>query len=419
MKCRNCGANIEENSKFCENCGVSVIVPEEKNEDVVIRSEDLNVDNLGKTMRIEPIIVAEQSDMTVGNETQFDSMVNNTEFLEQQPTVQVNTTSVLEQQPTVQNNPIPVMNQQPTKTRKNNKLIYIIGGVVLAVVAVVLVLFAFMKSSESSVTVLKNALANFNQTASNSATVNAKLSMSATTGENFEFSATVKAQKKSDNEMNLLVKINKSLLFEEMSAYVEVTKKEMTAYIESTLIDLLGMTSSTEPMWVYYTLPFEQLIDESTVESANQVELESLIDNKHFVFVSNESGLNRYQLIIDQELIDNIKGKFSELEGQDAIEEFETMEPLTNPINIDFYINELNELKKIQLDMASYFGDISELSSLVLSLEFSELNNTVVEIPSEAKKSIYDLEGYMIDYSINYGFDYNTEYYDNSYEIGM
>jgi len=198
--------------------------------------------------------------------------------------------------------------------------------------------------------------------------------------------------------------------------------------MQSSLIDMMGMTSSLDNKWIYYNFILDELEQSfERTEDVKQLEekfenmkLEDFLDEEHFVYVEDVNGLRHYELIIDQKLIDKIKVKLSELNDEDINETINSMEELEKTIKIDFYINSKDELSKIELDMTEHLEDVDDISSMVLSIEFTGLNSTVVEIPSEAKNSIIDLETYMSSNMIvTDDYSYDEDNYDYSYDTSV
>ena len=389
MLCKKCGAEITDNAKFCGYCGETVetapIVNEPQNVETTINAMSsepaINEVDLGKTVVVEPITPE------MGNSAS-------------EPVTDQNIATQLE--PSAQKN-------------KGKVPVLAIVGIILAVVAIVLLVFAFANKSSNSVEVLKKSLANF-ENGYDSATIRAKLSASAS-GTSLDFSATVRTQKIDEKKANIHITVDPSLLFEEMNIYATTDEKEANLYLESTLIDMLGATSSLTPSWVKYSLKLDEMIEEANLEDKlNDLKLEDVIDEKHFVYVDKVDKLNHYQLIIDQELIN----KLEELSG----EEIEETQQLEKDIKIDFYISKSNEISKIELDMSEYLKEDDTISSLVMSLEIKDLNKTQIQIPSEALNTTTDLETYIANNSVSFGgdYDYNSDLdsdYDYDYDYDL
>ena len=416
MLCKKCGAEIADTSKFCGYCGEvvetnEIMQPSNIENNEVVENTITEAD-LGETIKIDLVQPENQiSDVTVppigpGLPGYVEPVVE----------------PVASTQPEVQNQ-VPVNGPVMPNTegnKKNNKLVFIIGGVVLALIAIVLVIFA-MNNSSNSISVLKKTMANLSEAGKDSATATAKLNIEAG-GQNLSLSATAKVEKKSEEEFDMQLMVDKSLFTEEMSVYAKVGKDKVNVYMESTTIDLLGMTSSLTPSWVYYTLKLDEIMSEMNAEenTNSELKLEDVIDAKHFVFVDSVDKINHYQLIIDQELINNIKAKADELANEDLKDSFDDMEELEQAIKVDFYITDSNELAKIKLDMSEYLTEEDDISGLSISIELKDLNNTKVEIPSEALKSTTDIDTYMAENSIDYSLDYDSSYdYDMDSDMNL
>ena len=148
-----------------------------------------------------------------------------------------------------------------------------------------------------------------------------------------------------------------------------------------------------------------------------------MIDKKHFLYIGKKDGLKHYQLVIDQKLIENIITKLAEMSGETIDDTVDMTEELEETIKIDFYINNSDELAKIELNMSDYLTEEDGLSKLVFTLEFAGLNSTIVEIPNEAITSTMDLETYMNsnavetdDYDYEFDYDYDIDFDDVLYE---
>jgi len=405
MICKKCGANIADTSKFCGNCGEQVNISNEslQSNDIIDVQKATKELDLGNTIRIEP--VQEENKIISNSEKIIDSSLNivrnDMQNAETQVTGNEMQMSIEEQsnsndqkvvEPISQNNTdinsTKVISNDINK-KKSNKILFIFLLIALFIIAFALVMIAITNSSSNSINILEKTLTNLVQKGEKSATIDAKLSITTTTGESHSFSGKIKSEKKSDELINLQVTANKSMMFDEMNMYAEVNKKDVKLYAMSSLIDMLGITSSQTPTWIYYTLSIDEMIDEETAnETIQDVELKDIIDEKHFVYIDSANGLNHYELIIDQELLDKIESKVN-----NESEDNSTIESLDEPIKVEFYINNSNELVRIELDVTESLDE--EVSSFVIIMEFSDLGSTVVDIPSDAKNSIIDLETYI------------------------
>ncbi|MBE6139742.1 MAG: zinc ribbon domain-containing protein [Firmicutes bacterium] len=401
MICKKCGANIAETSKFCGYCGNQMEI------------ENQTVNTFNNVNEVNSQNVNLEKNIPIGQEQ---PIVNMAPIQEQTVNLNLQAQQVIEQ---------PIPNQGQTPNKKNNNLILLTSGILVTLIGVIIIIVSIFKTNGASITVLQKAINNLNQVASNSLTVKGKLSLAATTGESFEINVSSKVQKKED-KYNMELMLEKSMFFDEIKLYGTVSKDNISLYAKSSLIDMLGSTSSIEDKWVYYTLNLKELgVDLSTLEqntelqqTFNNINLEDLIDKKHFLYIGKKDGLKHYQLVIDQKLIENIITKLAEMSGETIDDTVDMTEELEETIKIDFYINNSDELAKIELNMSDYLTEEDGLSKLVFTLEFTGLNSTIVEIPNEAITSTMDLETYMnsnavetddYDYEFDYDYDINFD----------
>lgn len=377
MICKKCGANIEGNMKFCGVCG-------EKVEEVTVFS---NIETEENTQVVEPVLSPVEP------------------VIENKVEESVEQTAIIETVSTVMEQPIqPVSNKEFKK--KNNTWIFVLLGVLIGVVALVLVVFAFNKNSNSDVKVLEKALSNLEKKGESSGTVDVKLLFESDTQDSMNFSATLKYARQGEDDYNFDLTLNKSMFFDEINVYASLLNDNLTLFANSSLIDMLGLTSSTPSMWVYLTMTEEELKilnEEIDLDDTDEYYLRDVLDQKHFKLIDEKDNLKHYQLVIDNELLNKIKAK---VPSQEKLKEFEDSladinngsTELTETYYLDLYINNSNELVKVSMDLSNYLED-ETVKKAVLSLEFINFGTTVVQIPTEAKNSIIDLETYMSTYA--------------------
>lgn len=344
MKCLKCGLEIADTSKFCGYCGNPV----------------------------DKQIVQGQVEET------------SVESFNPVPPVQENNIESQE-----------IQNAKQTKPKKvSSTWIFITCGVLLAVVAAVLTLIAFNKSSKNSITVLEKAINNLVLKGQNSGTITANVLVEGET-DNLNISGVIKYEKQSDS-YNLELTLNESMLFDQMNIFANIKNDSMNLYTKSSLIDMIFGTKSENDRWVNLNIPdLELKTDEIETEKVN---LSGKGLEKKFKFVDKQKGLNHYALTIDRELINNIERRMTEEERQEyelllsSIPESSTL--IDKGYIVDFYINDHNELEKVSIDLSKYVDDDS-ITKVVLTVEFKDFNNTVASIPSEALNSSLDLETYM------------------------
>ena len=397
MICKKCGANIEDNSKFCGVCG-------EKVEELVQEQNIQNESVIEETPMVVPLIQPEPLEQTAvvepivpeTNETivqVVEQPLEQTAVVE--PVMPITNESVTPVQPEV--NTVPVPNKESKK--KNNTLVFVLLGILLGVIALALVFFAYNKSANNSVRVLEKALANLEFKGERSGTIDAKLLIQSDTEDAMNLSATIKYAKQGDDNYNFNVTLNKSMFFDEINLYASILDERATLFVNSSVIDMLGLTSATPSMWVHMTTT-EQELEMQTgtdVEEIEDIDLSNILDEKHFKLIGKENNLNHYQLVIDNELINKIK--FEAYKEEDLRSFADSLSELTETYYVDFYINDSNELVKISMDLTNSLNDES-IRSAVISFEFNNFGGTLVQIPAEAKNSIIDLETYMATYAI-------------------
>ena len=432
MLCKKCGASIEDNSKFCGYCGEVVTgVNQSLNtvqseaasnnqfmiEDLANQQQENIFENVSNTTQnttleqpniqnvipnIESNVQPVNSEVNVIQSTSEDSINTTQNPNPVQSAVSNEVTNVVDNMQPINNE-----NNSNKETKKNNKKMFIIIGIVLGIVTIVLLCFSFLNGSGSSISVLKKAIANLELNTKSSFTVNANL-ITSDNNKELSFDAIIKSQKKAEDEINMQILVNKTELFDEINSYLIIKNNNAEMYLQSTLVDLLGLTSSLEPIWIYNSIDLEEL--EIKENNDEKIDLEQIIDEEHFVLIDKVNGQKHYQLIIDQKLIDSIKTKFEDTENETIKSIIENNETIEEPIKIDFYISKSNEFVKVDINLLDYLGEDIEMSKMLLSIKFSNFNNTVVNIPNEVKNGIYDLETYMathaVQFNFNSGFDF-------------
>lgn len=389
------------------------------NKNLNVVQPNLEIPNENINLQNEPTILPINENNVSINEISntLKSNVENSSSIELQPInneaniVQTTNESTNMVQPIVET-PNIATNNQPVNSEgsankapnKNNKKLFIIIGAVLGVIAVILLGFSFLKGSGSSISVLKKAIANFKLNSQNSFTINANLTAVDSDNKENSFDALIKSQKKSENETNMQIVVNKTELFDEINSYLVFKDNKAELYLQSTLIDLLGLTSSLDPIWVNNSVD----LDEVQKDNNEEISLEQLIDEEHFILIDKVNGVKHYQLIIDQKIIDDIKVKFADSENETIKSLIESDETIEKPIKIDFYISKSDEIEKIDINLLNYFGENVEMNKMLLSLKFSNFNNTTVDVPNEVKNGIYDLQTYMATHAVEFNFDFDS-----------
>lgn len=355
MLCKKCGANISDKAKFCTSCG----------------SEVENIEYYESTIK------------TIEN--QEENLNQNNQFEE---TVIVPPISKLP-------------SNQSNKKNKRKTCIFIVCGIILVVFALILIIYSFNKSYNSSIKILEKAINNFEENGENSGTINAEILMESNEN-SYNLSANIKYMKNIDSYDMALI-LNKSILSDEINLYLNYTDENMTLYTKSNLIDILGGTSSQTDMWVYYLMNLNDLELDEVMDI--ECDLSKVLDNQHYKFIGIEDTLKHYQLIIDNKLINKIKAQLDledlkKLENSLSIFSTNEKSELINSYYVDIYINELGNFEKISVDFKETINNLS-FTKVIINFEFANLGNTYFEIPSDIKSSAINLKTYMSTYYFN------------------
>ncbi len=286
------------------------------------------------------------------------------------------------------------INEISPKKKKKNMLWIIILIAVLAVGAVVgtLVVLNSNNKQDKPVVALQKSLGNMKNKIENSATINANIQIESATNDTFNLSANLKYAKIS-NGYNIAFTLNKSLLSDEINIYSLANKENISLYVKSSVIDLFGLTESEEDMWLNLNLPLDEM--EINLDDESEINIFDIIDENHVSLIDTTNGVRHYELKLDKQLIDNNKDKLTDEQYDSLISIFD----LNDSYPIDFYINSSNEIEKVSIEISN-FGEDEDISKVVLSIEFSDLNSTTVTIPQDALNSVLNIEDYMNTYNI-------------------
>ena len=391
MICKNCGKENIAGAKFCENCGSAL---EELQENVVSSENVQNDTNLvnntvAEQLGFENTTPAPENTVTPTGPEVTEAPNN---------TVEPNAPGVEQSELNPVQPPMPPIPPatpaQSSKKESSKSGIFIIIGVVLALVAVLLVFVAFNKSnsSKNSVEVLEKAIANIEQKGKNSGTIEVSVTVQSS-GVDVNLTGSVKYQKTSD-KYNVEVALNKSAMFDEMKAYITGDKESVNAYVKTSLINsFLGIDG--EDKWLHSTLELSELdIDFEEIEKETEkIDLSDLGLDKKLKYIDKDAGVNHYQLTVDEELIKKIVEKVSKEEEELESYDIDSID-FDDSFVIDIYVNDYNELQKISVDLTKLINS-EDITKALFTIEFKNLNSTVVSIPEEALKSEQKIEEYL------------------------
>lgn len=372
MKCRKCGMEIPSGNKFCPNCGE----------------------------KVEEIINNESAIINSNLNTNYSNQANmNNEYSNYSNQTNMN-------------------NNYTNKSKSNTGKILIISLVFILLLAGTLFLIfgVFNKDKHDFNTNLKNldhAMSNMVDDFNNSGTV--KVSIEANGSNlNLNMSAYFKYAK-TNNGYDFQLGVDKSLFMDEVNAYVRLTNDDITAYFPSNILDLLSGSYSSDSSYLKYNLKFSDLGDyslDSIIDEVKNIEQEKvnfkdLLTENNFKYIGKEDNLDHYRLILDETFYKNL---YSEIDDFDLDEEYLNQINFQN-YNIDIYLNSNDNLEKIVLDLSN-FMETDEFDKLLVTIEFKDLNNTIISIPQEVINGAKDINDYyknswdsLYDYDDSYDFN--------------
>ena len=378
MICKSCGAELKDGANFCESCGTSV------EEAVVAESVEEVATDFTSEVSNEP---ARQE--IVNEELPFDTK----EFKENQ--------------------------EKSKKNGKAVKWILIILGILLVAAGLVFAYFKFFgkESYEKSVDSMEKAVENLVKKENTSGTIKAKLSAVMGTGSdkmNLNFAATVKYAKEKD-KYSAYLKVDKTMFTDEMEVYVEADETNVTAYTTGALLNLIAdIGSEYDETWFKYSMDLSSMgLDFSEYEGNEEIDLSDLLTKDNFKFVDKKGGLKHYVLTLTDE---DLKELSDDVEDTDLVDT-DMFDLSGKNFKVDFYLSNNNELKKIEIDFKEAFKEElaeADISKLLFTIEFENMNSTKVEVPAEVKLNSIDVSDVGTSTTPTYSYDYDTEdiYYD-------
>lgn len=395
MTCKNCGANILDGSKVCSVCGASV-------EDVTPTVSEVQPQEVSNNLNEQPAM----------------------------STISEPVVSSTYETPVVQNN---YTSPEEPKKKKGKAGIIALVVVLLAAIGVGAYFLISGKdggsvlgkknSNSNTIETFKDAVKNLENAGDKSGTLKLGIDMESSTGDTFNLGASMKYEIADENNMKMEIKVDKSLITDEILAYVDVTNKNLKLYAQSSLIDLVGMTSSDENIWLNYSVDLTELESELTeitnnvetkeaMEKLSNIDLAKVFDDKHLSYVGKSGDLDQYKVTIDYDLMKNLsdqlpeEDRMTEEEAEEIKEEFNEIPG--GKIELNIYIDSNKQFKKFDMDLAKIIDDDS-IKKALITYELTDLNKTVVTIPSEALNSTTDLMEYI---SSSQGLTVDDDLYD-------
>ncbi|MBR6689875.1 MAG: zinc ribbon domain-containing protein [Bacilli bacterium] len=278
-------------------------------------------------------------------------------------------------------------------TQQKNKSyawIFIVLGVLIGLIAMLLIIFSISKFSNKPIKELEDSLTHFILKSKNSGTINLDLSIQTNNSDKYDFNANIKYIKKHNDNYDIAFKIDKTNFNEEINIFSKINNKTITLYASSNLIDMLGLTESTDNMWVYYK-DKNKILENFDIEDDRNFNFFDVIDDAHYKFINEEKGLKHYKLTIDNELLNKLKSQTDS--------EFVGFTELNDVYYLDIYINNKGELTKLELDLTKFINE-KEIKKALITIQFYDLGSTSLTIPMDAINSSLNLETYLSKFSL-------------------
>lgn len=362
MKCVKCGMDLDENTKFCGNCGEPV------------GSEMINDSNDFSTFSSE-----------VSNEGERQPIV-------EEPIV-TDTKEFKNQQ------------EQGKKNQKVAKwvlIIFIVLALAAAGVFAYLTFFGDKKESYSaSVDNVQKSIENFATSANESGTIISKIELMVN-NTSLDFALSFKYQVV-DNGMLMHAKLDENMLMDEMNMYLDLNTNGFNVYIPTSLFSLMGEEDLSElGEYIKFAMPLDELgidnIDEllkelnSEENIDSEINLDEILDKANFKYVGKKDGLKQYSLVIDEKLLDNYKDQLGDALPTEELGDLN--------FTVNFYIGSNDTLEKFEMNMTDMVKDFG-IEKFLFTMEFANLNSTTVEIPDSVKNNSYDISSFISDMDLS------------------
>lgn len=257
------------------------------------------------------------------------------------------------------------------------------------------------KAEESKLEVFKKAMVSELTSYEAKATANAKVE-----SEGISVDISVPATLKLDlkDGVKAYVKVDQtSLLPNETEVYATLNDKTVTAYV-----------STEDEEGKYWVKSTENLDESLNLDMSNYNEeakkyIDKYLTDDTVKYIGEEDNLKHYQVIINDNLLQQIAKDFEQEIEKTGIE-----------FKIDVYLNQDNNIAKVRIDFVDVLNkaadlakgeledsqiDLSMFKTLDITVEFTNHNNTKVEIPEDVIKNAIDATDY--DEELNY--DINDE----------
>lgn len=213
----------------------------------------------------------------------------------------------------------------------------------------------------------------------------------------------------SEDGLHLLIEEN--ALIGEFELYMIDEEETPYIYMSSNIIDtMLGITNDTL-YWIKTEVTDENsstIPDNLPSIDLTEEEIEKYINKyvtaEHIVYIGEENNIKHYQLIVNDELLSKLSEDFDfeyTASGMEFKVDVYYDKTNLNPTRISADFNELikslmENLSKEELESIQSSGiNLEDIVEFSLTFDFSNFNNTVVEIPAGVKENAITEEEYI------------------------
>ncbi|MBQ9318198.1 MAG: zinc ribbon domain-containing protein [Bacilli bacterium] len=279
----------------------------------------------------------------------------------------------------------------PMKKSKKGLIIILLLIIVLGALAAGYFFFFEKESHEETVKHMDTALANLQKSANQSGTVKMKAEVSM--GYDIELNALIKYAKQND-KYYMQFSLEKSLFMDEMNMYMVLGENSLDYYVQSSLINSYGLTNLDNNSWFSYSMDYSDLgFNLKDLDMTNQkVDTEKIFNNKNLKYIDKKDGLSHYQIVLNKDLINSLNK--DNTYSNEELQQFIDMN-----LVMDVYLDSNDNIVKVVFDLGDAFKKQNpSISKAIFTIEFTDLNKTVVTIPDEALNAEYNMNNYLDDY---------------------
>ena len=250
------------------------------------------------------------------------------------------------------------------------------------------------KATENKLEVFKKAMVSELTSYEAKATANAKVESE---GVSVDISLPVTLKLDLKDGIKAYAKVEKtSLIPNDVEVYVTLNDKTVTAY-----------TSTEDEEGKYWVKSTENLDESLNLDASNYKEetkkyIDKYLTDDTVKYIGEEDSLKHYQVIINDNLLQQIAKDFEQELEKTGIE-----------FKIDVYLNKDNNIAKVRIDFVDVLSkaaelakdeiedsqfDLSAIKTLDITVEFTNHNNTKVEIPEDVIKNAIDTNDFDYDF---------------------